>query len=173
MRWTAAGNATSAQLTGLPEGQTVTVTVAAVNDAGSTPSRAVTVVVPAAQPAPQPTTPAPPPSPPPAPPPPPPPAAGPGAVRCVSEGTANPSYCGNGVRTFSEPNQRSAVRDTLQNGARATATCKATGQHITAWVYNDNKAGTWWLRLDSGVYIPYAWFNLDGGDGALNQLPAC
>ncbi|HEX3732421.1 MAG TPA: fibronectin type III domain-containing protein [Mycobacteriales bacterium] len=165
----AARDATSAKLTGLPAGEQVTVTVTAVNAAGKTPGRSVTVTVPGAPAPPPPTTP-PPTTPPP--PPPPPPVTGPGVVACVNT-SANPTYCDGGVRTFSEPNQQSSVRDQLMNGNRQVASCKIQGQNITSWAYNNNKTSTWWMKINDGSYIPYAWFNLDGGQATLDKLPTC
>ena len=153
----AAADATSATLTGLPVGQQVTITVTAINAAGKTPGKPVTVTVPGA------TTPPPPP--------PPPPVTEAGVVTCVNT-SANPTYCDPGIRTFSQPNQQSSVVHSYQNGTKLTATCKIQGQNITAWAYNNNKTSTWWLKT-GGEYIPYAWLNLDGGAAAMNKLPTC
>ncbi|MBB4961889.1 hypothetical protein FHR38_005622 [Micromonospora polyrhachis] len=59
-------------------------------------------------------------------------------------------------------------------GTRLKAFCKVRGEHIDSYIYNKQKASTWWVRVDykGGNYIPWAWFNLDGGDN-INALPGC
>ncbi|MFD1323308.1 fibronectin type III domain-containing protein [Micromonospora sonneratiae] len=59
-------------------------------------------------------------------------------------------------------------------GTRLKAYCKASGEHIDSYIYNDQKASTWWVRVEykGRNYIPWAWLNLDGGDN-ISALPTC
>ncbi|MGS2615307.1 fibronectin type III domain-containing protein [Micromonospora sp. LZ34] len=59
-------------------------------------------------------------------------------------------------------------------GTRLKAYCKKSGAHVDSWIYNNQKASTWWVQVEySGKnYIPWAWLNLEGGD-AINVLPTC
>ena len=89
--------------------------------------------------------------------------------------TGDPNYCSDGVRVFSGPSQQnySDVGAAL-NGQRYTGTCKAVGnQSITAYVYNDRKTSSWWIKIGNGRFLPYVWINLDDGDAALNRLATC
>jgi hypothetical protein len=52
----------------------------------------------------------------------------------------------------------------VYNGQRFAAICKASGDDVYAYVYNNNKRSTWWIGLPGGGFVPYAWFNLDGDD---------
>lgn len=85
------------------------------------------------------------------------------------------TYCNDGIRTFSCASQQNCSETgSVASGTRLSVTCKAQGnQSITSDRYNGGKASIWWVRLTDGRYIPYAWFNLDGGDTALNRLPTC
>ncbi len=53
----------------------------------------------------------------------------------------------------------------------------ASPRSITSYIYNSQKKSTWWIRLDTGEFIPYAWFNLFGDQGPGNPgetgLPGC
>ncbi|MFC7550727.1 fibronectin type III domain-containing protein [Plantactinospora sp. GCM10030261] len=60
-------------------------------------------------------------------------------------------------------------------GTRHEARCKKSGEEVYAYIYNNEKRSTWWIRIKWGsgtAYIPWAWLNLDGGDN-LNVLPNC
>lgn len=59
-------------------------------------------------------------------------------------------------------------------GNRLKALCKARGEHVYAYIYNNGKESTWWIRVeyDGQNYIPWAWLNLEGGDD-INVLPNC
>ncbi|WP_250032918.1 fibronectin type III domain-containing protein [Paractinoplanes maris] len=59
-------------------------------------------------------------------------------------------------------------------GTRLEAYCKKSGELVYAYIYNNEKRSTWWVRVNySGKnYIPWAWLNLEGGDN-LNNLPTC
>jgi predicted RNA-binding protein with TRAM domain len=59
-------------------------------------------------------------------------------------------------------------------GTELEAYCKKKGQNIDSYIYNSRKESDWWIQVDySGKnYIPFAWFNLDGGDN-VNDLPTC
>ncbi|WP_221327058.1 fibronectin type III domain-containing protein [Actinoplanes sp. L3-i22] len=63
----------------------------------------------------------------------------------------------------------------VPNGRHLDAYCKATGEEVYAFVYNDNKRSTTWIQVNYAgkTYIPLAWFNLDGGDVNLKYLPSC
>ncbi|MDG4799917.1 fibronectin type III domain-containing protein [Micromonospora sp. WMMD980] len=62
-----------------------------------------------------------------------------------------------------------------RNGARLRAYCKKSGEEVYAYIYNNDKRSTWWVRVDHSKgrdYIPWAWLNLEGGDN-INLLPTC
>jgi hypothetical protein len=58
------------------------------------------------------------------------------------------------------------------NGFRTVGVCKVSGEPITPAQYNGGKNSSWWIQFEDGKYIPYAWFNLDGGDNDW-QLATC
>lgn len=94
-----------------------------------------------------------------------------GTVSCNAAGTADPTACNDGVRVFSGPSQTTTLLGTVYNGQRLAAVCKATGDEVYAYVYNNDKRSTWWLVLPGGGYVPYAWFNVDGGDSLAPVRP--
>ncbi|GIG88333.1 hypothetical protein Pen02_32690 [Plantactinospora endophytica] len=60
-------------------------------------------------------------------------------------------------------------------GTRIKSLCKASGEEVYAYVYNNDKRSTWWVRIEwngGTPYIPFAWLNLEGGD-SINILPTC
>ncbi|MDG4831755.1 fibronectin type III domain-containing protein [Solwaraspora sp. WMMD1047] len=59
-------------------------------------------------------------------------------------------------------------------GTRLKAFCKARGEEVYAYIYNNDKRSTWWVRVEyeGRNYIPWAWLNLEGGDD-INVLPTC
>lgn len=59
-------------------------------------------------------------------------------------------------------------------GTRLQAYCKARGEEVYAYIYNNDKQSTWWVRVayEGRNYIPWAWLNLEGGDN-INVLPNC
>ncbi|MEU7905642.1 fibronectin type III domain-containing protein [Actinoplanes sp. NPDC049118] len=59
-------------------------------------------------------------------------------------------------------------------GTRLEAYCKEKGTSIDSYIYNSHKESTWWIQVNykGKNYIPFAWFNLDGGDD-VNDLPSC
>ncbi len=59
-------------------------------------------------------------------------------------------------------------------GTRLEAYCKKKGDNIDSYIYNKQKQSSWWIRVnyEGKNYIPFAWFNLDGGDD-VNDLPTC
>jgi hypothetical protein len=97
-----------------------------------------------------------------------------GAARCDDPGD---NYCRSpGIGIFTCPSQQNCGNrvETAYDGNRYTGTCKARGnQSITAAQYNNDKTSWEWIRIRANRYIPYAWFNLDGGNAALNRLPRC
>jgi hypothetical protein len=95
-----------------------------------------------------------------------------GTVSCNAAGTADPTACDNGVRVFSGPSQTTGLVRRVYNGQRYAAVCKTSGDEVYAYVYNNDKRSTWWIVLSDGGYLPYAWFNLDGGD-SLAPLRTC
>ncbi|SBT65620.1 Fibronectin type III domain-containing protein [Micromonospora sediminicola] len=62
----------------------------------------------------------------------------------------------------------------VPDGTRLRTYCKAKGEDVDAWIYNNNKQSTWWIQIayEGKTYIPWAWLNLEGGDN-LNVLPTC
>ncbi|AGL15922.1 fibronectin type III domain-containing protein [Actinoplanes sp. N902-109] len=59
-------------------------------------------------------------------------------------------------------------------GTRLEAYCKKKGDNIDSYIYNHQKQSSWWIQVNykGKNYIPFAWFNLDGGDD-VNDLPTC
>jgi hypothetical protein len=59
-------------------------------------------------------------------------------------------------------------------GTRLKAFCKASGEEIYAYIYNNDKRSTWWVQVEyeGRNYIPFAWLNLENGDN-INALPNC
>jgi hypothetical protein len=59
-------------------------------------------------------------------------------------------------------------------GTRLKAYCKAPGEEIYAYIYNNDKRSTWWVQVEyeGRNYIPFAWLNLENGDN-INALPNC
>ncbi len=96
-----------------------------------------------------------------------------GTVYCYN--SSNPSYCNpNGVGIYGSPTQTSNGTDEGDHGERLRARCKINGQEIYAYIYNNEKRSSWWIRVNTNGtnYIPYAWLNLDDGDN-INNLPTC
>jgi len=61
------------------------------------------------------------------------------------------------------------------NGRSYAAFCRVAGEEIYAYVYNNHKRSTTWIRIaanGSEYYTPWAWFNLAAGDQP-NNLPPC
>ena len=81
----------------------------------------------------------------------------------------------NGNEIFSVPRQDNDRQvGWAKPGTRLKALCKVRGEEVYAYVYNNDKRSTWWVRVEySGSnYIPWAWLNLEGGDN-INVLPTC
>lgn len=105
-----------------------------------------------------------------------------GVATCVNgPDGAQRTYCDadvpgrNGNEIFSVPQQNNRRQvGWVPNGTRLTAICRRQGDHVDAWIYNGNKASTWWIRVEyeGQNYIPWAWLNLAGGDN-LDSLPTC
>jgi hypothetical protein len=59
-------------------------------------------------------------------------------------------------------------------GTRLKAFCKARGEEVYAYIYNNDKRSTWWVQVEyeGRNYIPWAWLNLEGGDD-IDVLPTC
>ncbi|MGI5152353.1 fibronectin type III domain-containing protein [Plantactinospora sp. CA-294935] len=94
---------------------------------------------------------------------------------------AEATYCnGNGegrdgIEIFSVPRQDNNKQvGRAKPSSRLQAYCKVQGPEIYAYIYNNHKRSTWWVRVNfSGRnYIPFAWLNLEGGDN-INILPNC
>ncbi|TCB97158.1 hypothetical protein E0H26_12780 [Micromonospora zingiberis] len=105
-----------------------------------------------------------------------------GVATCVNGSDPDQrTYCDrdvdgrNGNEIFSVPRQDNDRQvGWARPGTRLTALCKIRGEEVYAFVYNDHKKSTWWVRVEySGRnYIPWAWLNLEGGDN-INVLPTC
>ncbi|MGW0435375.1 fibronectin type III domain-containing protein [Micromonospora sp. NPDC003197] len=99
-----------------------------------------------------------------------------GVVTCQDAPTnPDPGYCTStgGIRVF--PRARWLPGTELRRlmpGSRIVATCRVTGEHLAAGVYNRHKASDQWLRLTTGGYIAWVWVTLDNGDD-VNALPRC
>ncbi|GAB3856483.1 hypothetical protein [Dactylosporangium cerinum] len=95
-------------------------------------------------------------------------------VTCVDRASnPDPVYCtatgGIGVfRNLSDTNDDHRVRA----GTRFTVTCKQTGREVYAYVYNNNKRSSVWLKMSTGMWIPWAWSTIDNGD-AVSAVRAC
>lgn len=94
---------------------------------------------------------------------------------------AEATYCDtdrdgrNGNEIFSVPRQDNSKQvGWARPGTRLKAFCKKQGEEVYAYIYNDDKRSTWWIRVEySGRnYIPWAWLNLENGDN-LKALPNC
>ena len=106
-----------------------------------------------------------------------------GTATCVNgaEGDTR-TYCSsdrpdtrNGNEIFSIPYQDNDKQvGWVPNGTRLEAYCKKSGEDVYAYIYNDGKRSTWWIRVNyqGRNYIPFAWLNLDGGDD-ITVLPNC
>ena len=82
----------------------------------------------------------------------------------------------NGNEIFSVPRQDNDKQvGWAEPGRRLTAYCKKKGDKtIDSYIYNSGKKSSWWVQVnyDGRNYIPFAWFNLDGG-ADINDLPTC
>ncbi len=94
---------------------------------------------------------------------------------------AEATYCDrdvdgrNGNEIFKVPRQDNDQQaGWARPGTRLEAFCKRQGEEVYAYIYNDHKRSTWWVRVDykGRNYIPWAWLNLDGGDD-IGVLPTC
>ncbi|MEU5528033.1 fibronectin type III domain-containing protein [Micromonospora chersina] len=152
---TASGSCSSLRVTGLTPGTAYTVTVTASNAAGKgTATRAQSTD------------------------------ALYGIATCHNGSSgAEASYCTrdvpgdrNGNEIFSVTRQDNSQQAGWEpNGTRLKAYCKKQGEEVYAYIYNNDKRSTWWVRVDHSRgrdYIPWAWLNLEGGDN-LNLLPTC
>ncbi|MEV6302689.1 fibronectin type III domain-containing protein [Actinoplanes sp. NPDC051861] len=105
-----------------------------------------------------------------------------GTATCINGSTGDQrTYCNadvdgrNGNEIFKVTRQVDAQQaGWVKNGTKLKAFCKASGDEVYAFVYNNDKRSTTWIQVDyeGKTYIPWAWFNLDGGDD-LGDLPAC
>ena len=105
-----------------------------------------------------------------------------GIATCVNGDSGDQrTYCNadrdgrNGNEVFSVPQQDNDRQvGWAKPGTRWQAYCKVRGEEVYAFVYNDHKRSTWWVRInyEGRNYIPWAWFNLEGGDD-LALLPTC
>ncbi|SCL15123.1 Fibronectin type III domain-containing protein [Micromonospora nigra] len=105
-----------------------------------------------------------------------------GVATCVngSEG-AERTYCDkdvdgrNGNEIFSVARQDNDRQvGWAKPGTRLKAYCRQRGEEVYAYVYNNDKKSTWWVRVEyrGRNYIPWAWLNLEGGDD-IGVLPTC
>jgi len=61
------------------------------------------------------------------------------------------------------------------NGRTYNSFCRVSGEEIYAYVYNDHKRSTTWIRVAANgteYYTPWAWLDLAAGDNP-NNLPPC
>jgi len=144
-------SATSATLTGLPQGNRVTITVTAHSAVGDTASEPVTAIVPAFTAV--------------------------GTVTCINP--TGSTFCDSGVKAYDAPD--GTVQGSFPNGAQVTAVCRSEGSAVYANQYNTEngrysygKHSGWWLRLPDGRFIPYAWVNFPGPENQVwNELQPC
>ena len=91
-----------------------------------------------------------------------------GTVSCTNDpSTDDPHYCDTGIGTYPGPQQQGGGTK-VATGSTQTALCQATGQTIDAKTFNNGKRSDVWVMLDSGRYIPFAWFTVD-----LSKLNTC
>ncbi|WP_407653700.1 fibronectin type III domain-containing protein [Actinoplanes oblitus] len=105
-----------------------------------------------------------------------------GTATCINGSTGDQrTYCDkdvdgrNGNEIFEITQQKNARQaGWVENGTRLLAYCKAKGDDVDSYVYNNHKQSTWWVQVayKGKNYIPWAWLNLDGGDD-INVLPTC
>ncbi|MEV4758344.1 fibronectin type III domain-containing protein [Micromonospora sp. NPDC049559] len=82
----------------------------------------------------------------------------------------------NGNEIFSVTRQDDSKQvGWAEPGTRLKTICRATGTSIDAWIYNNNKQSSIWIKVEykGQNYIPWAWLNLEGGDNPSSRLPAC
>ncbi len=101
-----------------------------------------------------------------------------GTVRCINGPAGDQrTYCNTGIRTFSDTSQTKGTTKLTryQSGTTLQADCykRSIGEvgqpdEINSFIYNSNKISIWWIRLTTGEFIPYAWFNLNGDLGPGN-----
>jgi len=108
-----------------------------------------------------------------------------GKVNCDNTNQyGQPTYCNGGIGIYINSRQQTgeAVGD-ANDETRFRAFCKKAGlagnqsgdATISAVAYNQHKSSSWWVQITfrgAQRYIPWAWFNMDGGDN-LNMLPVC
>jgi hypothetical protein len=150
---TAKGTCTSLSIAGLSPGTSYPVTVTASNAAGRGTARTTATTRPLY-----------------------------GTATCVNGPDGDQrTYCDrdvdgrNGNEVFEVPRQdNDRQAGWARPGSRLLAYCKVKGEHVDSWIYNDQKASTWWIRVNfqGRNYIPWAWLNLDGGDD-VTVLPDC
>src|SRR5262249_23049558 len=108
-----------------------------------------------------------------------------GKVNCDNTSQyGQPTYCNDGIGVYINSRQQSgeAVGDANDNTAfrafckkMVTAGNQSGDATIHAVAYNQNQASPWWIQttfVGAQRYIPWAWFNMDGGD-TLDMLPTC
>lgn len=82
----------------------------------------------------------------------------------------------NGNEIFRVPRQdNNQQAGWARPGTRLQAYCKAQGEDVDSYIYNNQKRSTWWVQVEfegRRPYIPWAWLNLEGGDN-INVLPNC
>nr|WP_229830606.1 fibronectin type III domain-containing protein [Actinoplanes ianthinogenes] len=108
-----------------------------------------------------------------------------GTATCINgESGDQKTYCNadvdgrNGNEIFKVTRQvDSQQAGWVPNGRHLDAYCKANGEEVYAYVYNNGKRSTTWIKVDyeGKNYIPLAWLNIDGGhnDVNLKYLPNC
>jgi hypothetical protein len=90
-----------------------------------------------------------------------------GKVTCINKASnPDPVYCtaSGGIGIYSGPSQSTTNHGRMLPNKAFTATCRATGQSLTAGVYNGNKTSSIWLKMSNGYYIPWVWATLANGD---------
>lgn len=105
-----------------------------------------------------------------------------GVATCINGKSGDTAtYCDhdvdgrNGNEIFSVTRQDNSKQvGWAKPGTRLLAYCKAQGEEVYAYIYNDHKRSTWWVQVDykGRNYIPWAWLNLENGDD-INALPTC
>lgn len=150
---TAKGSCSSLRVTGLTAGTSYTATVTVTNAAGSTTANRTQST-----------------------------ATLYGIATCTNGSSgAEATYCDkdvpsrNGNEIFSVTRQDNDRQvGWARPGTRLQAFCKARGEEVFAYIYNNDKRSTWWIQVayEGRNYIPWAWLNLENGDD-LNALPEC
>lgn len=84
-----------------------------------------------------------------------------------SRGGEGATYCNPGIGRYQQPKQVDGTGKKTPNHSTHAAICQTTGQKINSYTYHDNKVSNIWIKLEDGMYMPWAW--LEGNIGNLHK----